>query len=363
MNLFVKAAQTQGFSVPLHSLRGVAAMIVLLCHIQTRLQEANPDFQMPLIFNGSAAVTFFFVLSGLVVGAALAKQELSLPRTLTYLYRRFFRIMPLLIVTVSLGGLYLFLVDSHMRFPYYDPSFGDFSLSKLAAGYIGYSLKPNPPVWSIYVELIGSLLIPLMILSGSRWIYVFLATAACMGLSFLKGEFQHYWNFFMISFYAGLTILLWGKPWAKFLARLPAPVFWLLVFALAVLFYGVRLALDNSYGVLWVVYWETAMIAPLVAAIYYLPERFALLARPIFTFLGDISYSLYLTHWILLVVILNLIAPLTGLGAMGMTIFTLLSVAVCLVVARFSFKYIEMGGVKLGENLRQPAKGLLGFSS
>lgn len=363
MNVFVKAAQLQGFSMPLHSLRGVAALIVLLSHIQTRVQEANPNFQLPHIFNGSGAVTFFFVLSGLVVGAALAKHDLTLPRTLTYFYRRFFRIMPLLIVTVSLGGLYLFLINEQMRYPYYDPEFGDFSLSKFVAGYIGYSLKPNPPIWSIYVELIGSLLIPLMILSGSRLIYISLALVSCVGLSLINREFQHHWNFYMLSFYVGLTILLWGKSWANFLTRLPAPGFWFVILSLAVLFYGIRLVITPSYGVLWVVYWETAMIAPLIAAIYHMPERFAVLARPAFTFLGDVSYSLYLTHWILLVLILNAITPWLGVGALGMTVYTLICVGICLIAARFSFRYIELTGVKLGEYLRHPSKPVPGFSN
>ncbi len=363
MNLFVKAVQNRGFSMPLHSLRGVAAMIVLLSHIQTRVQDANPGFQLPQIFNGSGAVTFFFVLSGLVVGAALAKQELTLPRTVIYFYRRFFRIMPLLIVTVTVGVLYLFLINDYMRHPYYDPAFGDFSLSKWVSGYLGYSLKPNPPIWSIYVELIGSLLIPLMILSGSRPSYILIALGVCIGLSLINRDFQHHWNFYMFSFYVGLTILLWGKAWAEFLSRLPSVVFWMIVACLALMFYGVRLVITPSYGVLWVVYWETAMITPLIAAIYYLPERFAVLARPMFTFLGDVSYSLYLTHWILLAILINVIAPWLGVDALGMTVFTLASIAACLMAARFSYRYIEMTGVRLGEYLRQPAKTALGFSN
>lgn len=362
MNLFVKAAQHQGFSMPLHSLRGIAAIIVLFSHLQTRIEEANPSLSFAHIFNGSGAVTFFFVLSGLVVGAALAKHDLTYARVTNYLYRRVFRIMPLLVVTVSIGGAYLFLLNDQMRYPFYDPSFGDFSLTKLVAAYTGYSLKPNPPIWSIYVEIIGSLLIPFMILTGRRMRYVLLAIIACVALSLVQMEFQHHWNLYMISFYIGLTILLWGRGWADFLARLPALSFWGIIFTLTVLYYGMRLMETPAYGDAWIVYWETAMVTPLIAAIYYLPERFSLLARPVFTFLGDVSYSLYLTHWILLVVLLNLCAPWFGVNAFGMTIYTMVTIAICLLVARYSFKYIEMNGVRLGEQLRQPAKPLPGLT-
>lgn len=80
MNLFVDEARQHNFSYPLHALRGAAAVIVLLSHIHMRIKEAYGDWALPPIFNGSGAVIFFFVLSGLVVGTALAKQELTLDR-------------------------------------------------------------------------------------------------------------------------------------------------------------------------------------------------------------------------------------------------------------------------------------------
>src|SRR5690606_27778735 len=116
-----------------------------------------------------------------------------------------------------------------MKYPLLPEEYGDFSLLKFLASYVGYSLKPNPPIWSIFVELIASLLIPLMILSGNKIRNMILAALMCVGLSLIPIEFQHHWNFYMISFYLGLTVLVWGKWLANYLRRLSLVTFWLSV--------------------------------------------------------------------------------------------------------------------------------------
>lgn len=359
MNLFIDAAKQQGFSMPLHALRGLAAVIVVLFHLQGRAHEAFPEFALPLFFNGSAAVTFFFVLSGLVVGASLAKGGLSTTTVSLYFHRRFFRIMPLMFVTVTLGGLYLLFVDPHLRYPLNPKEYGDFTPMKFVAGYVGYSLKANPPIWSIFIELIGSLLIPLMLLSGTKLRNVFLALVACIALSLIPADFKHYWHFYMISFYVGLTVLLWGKWLAGFTAKLPIGIFWLIIFVLAASFYLARPLTGAGYGDLWIVYWETLSIAPVVGIIYYLPERFSLLNARIFKFLGDVSYSLYLTHSILLIVLLNAVTSLMGHTGLAALVYCFSAICCSLLVAQMSYRTIEIGGTRLGERLRRHPKPVL----
>jgi peptidoglycan/LPS O-acetylase OafA/YrhL len=353
MNIFTESARQQGFSIPLHALRGLAAVIVLLCHIQARIDEGFPQFTFTHIFNGSAAVTFFFVLSGLVVGASLAKNGITLSSTAIYAHRRIFRIMPLMLVTVTLGGLYLLYVDPHMPVSLNPKSYGEFNLMKFVAGYIGYSLKANPPTWSIFVELVASALIPLMILSGKNIRLIGLTFVACIALSLLPFEFQHYWNFYMISFYLGLSLLWWGKPVAATIAHLPTNLFWLLIAGLFTAFYVMRLASGAGYGDLWIVYYESILVALLIAVIYYTPERFTFLSSASFKFLGDISYSLYLTHTLLLILLLNTCIYLLGATTTGAIVFIVSSIGASLIVATISYHKIEMKGMRLGEDLRK----------
>ena len=356
MNLFTKEAQQQKFSLPLHALRGIAAVIVLLVHLQGRVQETFAEFYLPPIFNGSAAVNFFFVLSGLVVGASLAKHELTHSTISLYFYRRFFRIMPLMVVTVTLGGLYLLFIEPHLNYTLNPKEYGDFTLAKFAVGYVGYSLKANPPIWSIFVELIGSILIPLMLLSGTKIRNIVLVFIACIALSLLPIDSKHYWHFYVICFYVGLTVLLWGRWLADKAAGLPLGIFWGMIAVLASSFYLARPLTGAGYGDLWIVYWETFSIAPVVAIIYYLPERFSLLSAPVFKFLGDVSYSLYLTHSLLLIALLNLVTEFMGLTGPAILVYCTSAIICSFAVAVVSYRTIELGGIRLGEYLRKEDK-------
>lgn len=360
MNLFTKEAQRQKFSLPLHALRGVAAVIVLLVHLQGRVQETFTGFVLPPIFNGSAAVNFFFVLSGLVVGASLAKNGITQSTVSLYFYRRFFRIIPLMFVTVTLGGLYLLFVEPYLQYPLNPKEYGEFTLAKFAAGYVGYSLKANPPIWSIFVELVGSILIPLMLLSGTKIRNILLVFIACIALSLVPIDSKHYWHFYIVCFYVGLTILLWGRWLAHLVVKLPLAIFWLIVAALASSFYLARPLTGAGYGDLWIIYWETFSIAPIVAIIYYLPERFSLLTAPIFKFLGDVSYSLYLTHSLLLVGLLNLVTAFMGHTGMAVLVYCMSAILCSFILAQVSYRTIELGGIRLGERLRKELKPALG---
>lgn len=255
-------------------------------------------------------------------------------------------------VTVTLGGLYLLFIDPYMKYSLIPKEYGDFSLAKFIASYVGYSLKPNPPIWSIFVELVASLLIPLMILAGSKVSHMILAFIGCVLLSLVSIDFKHHWNFYMFSFYLGLTVLVWGKWLAARFATLSTALFWLVVTVLFLAFYVPRLVTGAGFGDLWIVYWETACITPLVAIIFYMPERFSFLYAKVFKFFGDISFSLYLTHSLLLAIVLNAVTSLLGTTVFSAIVYCSLCIVLSFMVALISYHAIEMKGMRLGESLR-----------
>ena len=162
----------------------------------------------------------------------------------------------------------------------------------------------------------------------------------------------------MISFFAGLTVLLWGKWLAAKVEALSSAVFWLVVLALSASFYLVRPVTGEGYGDVWIVYWETLSIAPVIAIIFYLPQRFTVLNAGIFKFLGDVSYSLYLTHSILLVVLLNAVTSLMGNTGVAAIVYCAITIICCLVVAQISYRVVEVEGSRLGERLRKRPKAI-----
>ena len=58
----------ENFSGPLHSLRGIAALVVVLAHAWIPVARfGSPTALFLSLFNSGSAVSLFFVLSGLVL--------------------------------------------------------------------------------------------------------------------------------------------------------------------------------------------------------------------------------------------------------------------------------------------------------
>ncbi|HOO49912.1 MAG TPA: acyltransferase [Alphaproteobacteria bacterium] len=336
------------YSAELHAVRGLAALLVFISHIYGRLESSGFSYSVPLLFNGSAAVILFFVLSGLVVGLSLSRHWDEPAALFRYGVRRFFRLMPLMFVLTSSGGIYLFTFNPHMTFPLFPESFGNFGIKEWIAGYIGYSLKANPPSWSIFIELVGSALLPLFIfLSARKSVFLILGAALFVFAAFDIG--MHHWNFYMMSFWGGMSIVVWGAPFATFINSCRVFTRCVMFGVCFAAFYVTRLVWGGEYGDAWIVYVETLSIVPLLAYIYYGKETFSALRAPIFKFFGDISFSLYLSHYIILAILINLLYGM-GLNTIVLIIgFCVLSLVICIPVSLFLYRWVETPALKLGK--------------
>ena len=87
------------FDPRLESLRGLAALLVCVHHGMSVFADNAPLAAMDALlfaFNSAAAVIFFFVLSGYVLGRALERDGTFV----TYLARRLFRLLPPFVVVL-----------------------------------------------------------------------------------------------------------------------------------------------------------------------------------------------------------------------------------------------------------------------
>lgn len=359
MNLFKAEAVKAPFSRPLHAARGIAALVVVNHHIVERVMLASYDdvWSNGWPFNGGAAVTLFFVLSGLVLGVSLAKlSPMTAKDMLQYLVRRAFRIFPLIFFAVSTGALYLFFIDHRMPFPSEPVQYGGITVSRLIAGYVGYSQTPDPPIWSLFVEIIASLLLLIMVASGrSKTLIAATGLVLAVASAFRLG-LKHDWNLYMIDFFVGVTVLWWGRKAVEPLGSGSALTFWCLFAALLLSFYLPRTYFeayaDPRFNAL-----EVVCIAPVLAIMFFMPERFTFLQTRPFQFLGDVSYSLYLTHWFIVVGASNLLYMLvpSAIGHPLAASIGLIAVVApaCLLVATLTHRYVELNGIALGRVVSQ----------
>ena len=344
------------FSKPLHAIRGIAALVVVLAHVWIPVLRFDPTWKgVAAYFNSGSAVGLFFVLSGLVLTLSLKRMPDNLSSYAAYAIRRLFRLLPLLGTSVFVGSACIIFLDPLTTIPFQD--IGPLEVPHFLAAFIGYSIRPNPPSWSIYVEIVISLVLPLMWVAYNSGYKISLIVAVVI-VSSLDARLQHRWNFYLINFLAGMSILSWGQS----LRFSSSVAFWSAFSSLVAVFYFDRAIVvwisgyertltDNQ----WINLLDVVLVTPILAAVFHNSERFLWLGNKVGTFLGEVSYSIYLNHWFVVSIVSNCVIgfwPGAGLHAGA---FWLISAAFVLAIviplSYVSYRWIELPGLRLGKVL------------
>ncbi|ALJ39515.1 MULTISPECIES: acyltransferase family protein [Azospirillum] len=176
------------YSVELESLRGLAAIAVVLAHASAifSVDGISAYWGMPLgsqspatltlsligaLFNPGTAVVFFFVLSGYVLTRSLADDPLPFG---TYLIRRAFRLFPPMWASILLMSALLAAggapADRTIFSDWFNAVFSaGIGLRDVAENLVLAGFKANPVTWTMYVEAIGSLFIPFSLFISKRF--------------------------------------------------------------------------------------------------------------------------------------------------------------------------------------------------
>ena len=326
-------------------------------------------------FNGSAAVILFFVLSGTVLSLSLARETRFGPRELAaYYVKRGFRLGPLLAAVAVIAGIL------HLR--YFGPdSYGfatswmnwhfkhDPGMGEIAANAIGWSDSLNSPAWTIFIEIVASIVFPvLFVLAGPGRPHLAIAAGLAL-LAFvplpLRGA-----HMFMVCFFVGALIPSLGAPvaarfraWGRW-ERWTALTLALLAMGWFQRFYAPAAFVDPA-----VVLVNTAAAAFLVTIVYHDPGARVLRSRPLL-FLGEISYGLYLMHFLVLFVIAHAVAPWIpapldpAVAIVANLLFGVATLAVTVPIAAASYYLFERPfqdiGRRIARSLRTAGAARLG---
>lgn len=310
----------------LDGLRGYLALMVVLSHVATLVWADAPGSPPPpdeltrlLALIGAPAVDAFFVISGIVVSLSLSRQ----PRPyLGYLKARARRLLPLGLVGLALSPLIRWCAQDLqgsviITLLKEDLTPGDW-LGVATAGLFPYEANHlNPPLWSLIVEQHVALLMPALV-----WVSASLPLSLLvMALALVTGWKLHsLW--YVPAFLTGALIRnTTVTRRAAVLLGLLGTVLW-----------QHRLLTGES-----VLYRQSSMLgaALMIVAIRSLPgsavSRFLL--HPVSQWLGKVSFSLYITHFAVLI----LGATLTQDPRLGAALMLPLT----LPVAWLCWKFIE----------------------
>src|SRR6478736_3494132 len=145
----------------LEIIRGLAALVVVLCHIIGKIPI--PIFQKSVLFSllgnwGTEAVIIFFVLSGIVIGIS---QEAKPKDRSAFIKNRLLRIIPIFLI-----GFLLALIANilyHHSLPSINVMLGSLFFVSTLQGWIVEPLEFNPVIWSLSFEMFFYLIFSLTI--------------------------------------------------------------------------------------------------------------------------------------------------------------------------------------------------------
>jgi peptidoglycan/LPS O-acetylase OafA/YrhL len=350
-------AQARAEYVPaLDGLRGLAALIVVLAHTSAALRmpplQRVALFEGPLhpLINAQGAVQLFFVLSGFVLAGSLARNRTAADLA-AYVVKRVFRIYPPFAVALLLAWLLSFFYDAsldlspflnRMSRVHLDPSQLLGSLS-----FPGNAHRQLPVGWTLRVEMIFSLLLPVMLFVLRRS-HALVLVALALGLMWVSEPLR-----FAFPFAIGLVAYEKREVLSRLVAGLSVP--------LAMLALGAAIVVWSSPWVLGLKHAPVAhrnavvlsahglgSLALIVLAAYRPAMNRLLSLRPV-AWLGRVSYSLYLVHFSVLLVI----APQLG-GDRSWAVAVPLYAAVLsasLLVSALGYRLVEIPSIRLGNHV------------
>jgi peptidoglycan/LPS O-acetylase OafA/YrhL len=314
----------------LNGLRFVAALAVIITHVELlKFQTGlHHNWKNPLIFNlGGLGVYFFFVLSGFLISYLLMaeKTKTGTVSVRKFYVRRILRIWPLYYLIVLLG----FFV-----FPYFDILKIDWLDRHFAASYwpalllnlfmlpnLALAMFPAVPhigqVWSIGVEEQFYLVWPLLVKFSTAILRVLLVILAVilvvktivLGMSIVfpgNRSLQVLRAFLAMSKIECMTIgsigayVLFTRR-NRILKWIYAPATLLVsLFILPLLIYFTPDVLQDGIHLVYSVFFIV-----IILNVASNPVSFLKMENPLFNFLGNISYGLYMFHMVIVVFVIR----------------------------------------------------------
>jgi peptidoglycan/LPS O-acetylase OafA/YrhL len=258
--------------------------------------HCNLDFTT---IGGLAAVEAFFLISGFYMAAAYEKHYQGKP--LAFIASRLVRLYPFYIFVVALTIAYRLVMQEHSNnemglFHFFGsdhpPIFANFSMIGLDLVEIDNNAILVPSAWSISAELVFYALVPLMLLFR-RWLGALIVAAFVFKLLLwreLSWQWAYFPSFGQIGYFMIGVALFFARERLVWPARAVAPM--AALYTLYVLSAG-HSALEYEGGI-------ASSMALMLATAAILPTLFARMNGRLSTFLGDVSYGLYLVHMLVI---------------------------------------------------------------
>lgn len=316
------------------ALRGVAALVVAFIfhqHYLTGQFHSGPLDGLPIFSwlheNGWVMVDLFFVISGLIFANVYLKNGRIHNGANSFAWARFARLYPLHLLTL-IAAAAIFAINTPASVTYADNTAWNFGLNLLLLQESGLQSGKsfNLPSWSISVEIFcyfAFYILATRIKRGFSWVCFFVCVVALAATTAHNSSVDHVARGFC-GFFAGVFVERGGLRSALILALV---ALFLSIICEAV---NINLNLGALFG--------TAVFPTIVLVARYIPQ----LTHASFLWLGDRSYSIYLTHAPIYMALNVLIFKGEAISDVMVWPSIIVGWIVILAVADFSYRRFEL---------------------
>ncbi len=348
----------------IHGLRGVAALAVALFHLVHIVGARPPDLFQFIERDFGYGVHLFFILS------AFSLMHSTEPRTngpdwvLTYFTKRFFRIAPLFYFMIFMFVAFGFFRVAELK---------DFNKLILNLTFT-FGFVPVSSIvwagWTVGVEMIfyGVLPVLLLLMKTHRSAFILLILSIVVSSTLRSALHVQLINVepslpFGVSYYSfasnmcffamGIYVYLLSKSYAghKVLFSFYAPI-------VATVIIGGLICFDvaplrKGSGRLDIVLWGLGLSA---LCAWQSRQPSSVIASYAFEYLGERSFSIYLLHPVVLFLSKDYLLKVYGtcspvVGSYSYFICASILLIAVLVVAEFTYRFIEVPGINLGRRM------------
>lgn len=362
----------------LDALRGVAALVVVFHHLINMVPGLNEDrttslrhgihsfsdviylTPLRLLVSGPAMVLLFFILSGLVLGLTFVNRDKM--HYGPFVIKRFTRIwLPFAAVICISFGLQLVCPNKPVagasqfleQWSWADPATISILIQHLTM--TGTVTTLDIPMWSLIVEMQASIIFPLLVALTlwNKWLALLSTMLLSICAAFIMS--RHLATGFPLTcvntccflflFVLGIMFATQLAGWRHALERQGKSVtrgLWLVAFA------AICLSPESTASVYSLsqelLLFVSAFGCAIVVFLCLIQGRaLSYLLSPPIQWLGKISYSIYLTHFVVIAVVLRLLN-----GVVPFSVSLAISAALTLPVAWLSWKWLEMPTMAAG---------------
>jgi peptidoglycan/LPS O-acetylase OafA/YrhL len=302
--------------IELESIRGIAALLVFLHHIPN---WNNGFYQMAIIRNSHLMVDLFFVLSGYVIYSSYGEKINQFKNILHFQFLRLGRLYPVhlvILVGYLLAEILKYFAAAYYGISFGRPAFDNFKRENVVAnllmiqdvGVLKGTWSINGPSWSIGIEFYIYLLfafICLYLRCIKLLVFTAITSICILGLSIINEEsYDIYSNILRggAGFFLGCLVAVCSKRLK--LRNTNIPVIIQHIAFLLISFFLLIKPTGRQFDIL--IYF---LCAGLIISLIHTSDNplKRILRSRIFTELGKISYSLYMSHMLIIWTVCNLL--------------------------------------------------------